>query len=319
MQDQLPSPSSPPDAPQEVADRLSPEQGIVSFFQRLHPVAFAILSLALIFLLYQVVAGGITLLLFKGRVTVDNVHLVRWSTFVGQLMFILVPTLILVRLRTGRWFQYFRVKLPEAREVILTVIAVFALQQVLQCYMFLQEAIPLPAPLKEVIDQFKQILEETYRLLVETHSLGEFLFVVLVVAFVPAIVEELLFRGLVQRSFEEARGGLWGAVVAGLIFGVYHVNPFSFVPLVSLGIYFGFLVYRSQNITLAVSAHFFNNFVACVAAYLQLDENFIAVGPGRSPSAMVIGANFLAFTVVFLAATYYFVRVTAPAPESRNQ
>ena len=316
MQDQ-PS-QSPPPAPdphegQTVYPGVPP--GRQPFFQRLHPVAFALISLVLVFFLYQVVAGGITLLLSRGKITVDTVPLVRWSTLVGQLLFILVPTLVLVRLRTGSWVQFLRIRLPEPTQIIVSIVAVFALQQVLQCYMFLQEAIPLPAPVQEFVDQFKQIIEETYRLLVQSQSVWEFLFVVVVVALVPSITEELLFRGLVQRSFEEARGGLWGAVFAGVIFGAYHLNPFSFVPLISLGIYFGFLVYRSQNITIAISAHFFNNFIACVAAYLQLDDEFVAVSPGHSPSPDMLFANFILFAVVFLAASYYFVRITSPAQE----
>ncbi len=287
--------------------------------QRLHPAAFAILSLVVIFFLYQVVAGGITLLLARGTITADNVSLVRWSTLVGQLVFILVPTLVLARLRTGTWLRYFRVRLPEVRELLATVVAVFALQQVMQCYMFFQEAIPLPAPVKEIVDQFKQVIEETYRLLVQSRSMGEFLLVVVVVAFVPAITEELLFRGLVQRSFEDAAGGVRGAILAGVIFGAYHLNPFSFVPLIALGIFFGLLVYRSQNITLAIMAHFFNNFVACVAAYLQLDDNFVALAPERSPSAETILMNFMVFGMVFFAASYYFVRITSPPKESAER
>jgi membrane protease YdiL (CAAX protease family) len=317
MQDQashtLPAGSGPPEGGSSLDSGLPPRP---PFLQRLHPVAFAILSLILVFFLYQVVAGGITLLLANGKITSDNVSLVRWSTLIGQLVFLLVPTLVLVRLRTGTWLQYFRIHLPEAREVIVTVVAVFALQQVLQCYMFLQEAIPLPAPVKEIVDQFKQIIEETYRLLVQSHSAWEFLGVVIVVALVPSITEEFLFRGLVQGSFEEAAGGLRAAILSGVIFGAYHLNPFSFVPLISLGIYFGFLVYRSQNIALAVSAHFFNNFLACVAAYLQLDDDFVAFSPAHSPSWEAILVNFVVFGMVFLAASYYFVRITSPVKES---
>jgi hypothetical protein len=274
------------------------------------PLAFAIVSLAVVFFLYQIVAGVIVLLLFKGRVTVDNVQLFRWTTLLGQLAFILLPTIILVRLRDAHVGAFLRIRLPGVQETFATVVAVFALQQVLQGYMMAQDAIPLPQQLQRYVDVLKQLFEETYRVLVSAHSPVEFVFVVIVVALVPAMAEELLFRGLVQRSLEQAAGGLRGAVFAGIIFGAYHLNPLSVVPLMALGIFFGYIVYRSRNITLAISAHFFNNFLACTAVFLNLRDDFVVISPQGNPPSSIILLNSALFLVVFLGATLYFIRLT---------
>ena len=162
------------------------------------------------------------------------------------------------------------------------------------------------------------MFEETYRLLVTAHSPGEFVFVVLVVALTPAICEEFLFRGLVQRSFETVTVGIQGAIITGVIFAAFHLIPYSFVPLTVLGSYFGFIVYRSQNITVAISTHFFNNFIACTALYLQLNDDFVAIAPHRTPTSSLVFLNSAIFGVVFILATYYFVRVTDPAAHSRK-
>jgi hypothetical protein len=291
-----------------------PEQPIAPqrepWLRRLPPVSFALFVLALIFVLYQVVGGVITLVIARGEVTTDNAALVRWSTFFGQLMLILIPTLLLTRARYGNVTEALRIRLPRVRELAVTMVAVFALQQIMQTYMILQDALPVPQQFEKFIDLFKKMIEETYRVLVAARTPGEFLVVVLIAAFVPALTEELLFRGLVQRNLEDAAGGMRGAIIAGVIFGAYHMNPFAFVPLVALGVYFGFIVYRSGNITLAMSAHFFNNFVACAAVYLQLDDNFVVIDPSARPSNMLIALNFLIFALVFVLATLYFLRMT---------
>lgn len=281
--------------------------------QRLGPVPFAVIALAVVFFLYQFVAGGITLVLFGMRVSTDEIQLFRIATLIGQLLFILLPTILLVRLRGERIMEYFRISIPEYKEIILTFIAVFALQQVLQGYMAMQDAIPLPAPLQRIIDELKAVFEETYRNLATAHSPGEFVFVVVVIALTPAICEEMLFRGLVQRSFEKVTVGVQGAVITGVIFAGFHLVPYSFVPLAALGIYFGFIVYRTQNITVAISAHFFNNFVACTAVYLEMNDDFVAIAPHRAPTSSLIFLNTIVFVVVFLLASYYFIRVTEPA------
>ena len=301
--------------PPLLPDEMSPigEPGLEprkSFLKRVQPVTFAVIALFLVFFLYQFVAGGVTLILFKGKITDDNVDLVRWSTLAGQALCILLPTVLLARARHQNLVGYFRLRLPDPGQMFVTVVSVFALQQMLQGYMAVQDAIPLPHVVKELVDTVKKVFEETYRMLVSARSPGEFMMVIFSVALIPAFAEELLFRGLVQRSMEQAAGGLRGAVLTGVIFGAYHLNPFSFVPLAALGIYFGFIVHRSQNISLAISAHFFNNFIACVAVYLQLRDDFVAVAPAGNPTTGMMVMNFALFTLVFVGATYYFVALT---------
>jgi membrane protease YdiL (CAAX protease family) len=277
----------------------------------MHPAGFAFVALALVFVLYQVVAGGITLLLAHGTVTEDNVPIVRWATLIGQALFILVPAILLARWRGERPMAFFRFTLPAPGEVAVTVVAMFALQQVLQGYLALQDAIPLPPQLERIVDLFKRLLEETYRLLVMARSPWEFLFVVITVALMPAFAEEFLFRGLIQRTLEGTTGGLRAAVITGIVFGAYHLNPFTFVPLAALGIYFGFIVYRSNTISLAIAAHFFNNAIAATAAYMNLKDDFVAIDPFAAATTAMIAANAAFFAFVFVLATAWFMRMTA--------
>jgi hypothetical protein len=279
------------------------------------PLGFAIFSLALIFVLYQGVGGVITFLLIRGKVTEANVPFVRWTTVLGQVIFILVPTLWLAYRRHGNLITFLRLRFPEIRELLATMVGVFALQQILQTYMIVQDSIPLPPDLQHIVDLLKSAIEELYTLLVQANTPGEFLVVLFVAALVPAIIEELLFRGLVQRNLEFAAGGLRGAILGGVIFGAYHLNPFGIVPLMILGIYLGYIVYRSENITLAMSAHFFNNFVACTALYLKLDDNFVLLAPQGHPTISLGLANMAVFTLVFLGATLYFIHITSHEDE----
>ncbi len=280
--------------------------------RRIPPIPFAFLALAVIFVLYQLVGGLATFLLFGGRVVGGDVTLMRWATLGGQILFLLVPTLLLARLRAPGPSYYFPLRTPGATQILLACVAVFALQQVLQVYLLVQDAIPLPAPVKPYIEEFKRLIEETYRVLVTARSPGELAFVVVVVAVVPALCEELLFRGLVQRSIALETGGLPAALIVGAVFGAYHLSPFTLVPLAALGMFFGFLVHRTGNILVAVAAHFFNNSLAAVAAYYGMDEDVVNILPGNLPQSITVAGNVLLFGLVFVAATYYFVRITHP-------
>jgi len=301
-------------APAEPSPGLVQQDEVeVSFVRRIPPVAFALLTLAFVFFLYQGIGGLFTLILFKAEFTEENINAVRWFLWFGQIVFLLVPTCILAHARYGRVLNYFRVKRPDFKLIALTVVAVFALQQLLQGYLLLQEAVPLPDVLEEFIRRFKQMIEDTYRVLVTANTPLEFLSVVAIVAITPAVCEELLFRGLIQRTFEDALGGVRGAFITGAIFGVYHLNPFILIPLCVLGIFLGLIVQRTQNITLAIGAHFANNLVACIAAYLKIDEDILVVAPLGEVTPVLLAVNYLFFAVVFVVATYYFLEATRPA------
>lgn len=303
----LPSPT-----PQETQVSPAPQP----LFRRMPVVPFVILVLAAVFFLYQIVAGGASLLLAGGTITADTVQWIRWSTLIGQLLFILVPTLIFTRLRYGAIRQPLRLRMPTPAQALVVLVGVFALQQVLQGYMMLQDSIPLPPGIQRWVDMIQDMFEATYRILVTAKTPLELLLVIVTVAVVPAVSEEVLFRGLVQRDLESITSGTKSAVIAGALFAFYHLNPFSLIPLVTLGIVFGLIVYRSGNLILAMLAHFLNNFLASIALYFSIDEDFMITAPEGGATTEAAVLNTAVFALVFVGAMYYFVRSTRAPREA---
>lgn len=291
---------------------LPPEEPSFVERHRIHPVVFAVLSLFVVFVLYQLVAGTVTFFIVGGTtVTRDNVTEVRLLTMAGQLLCILLPTLFLARLLSNRTSSVFGWRIPSAGETFYAMLSLFFLQQIFQIYLFFQDLIPLPDAIRNVLDPFKQMIEEMFRELVMAESLPELFFVVLVVAFVPAIVEELLFRGVIQRSFEKSFPGIRAAILAGTIFGLYHFNPFAVVPLVGLGCYFGFLRYRSQSIVIAMTAHFLNNALAAVAVYFHMEsEMIIGAKEALDQNVGAVVLQLFFYVSLFLLAFFAYLRST---------
>ncbi len=321
----MPSEQHPSQHPTTVIEELS------LFVRRIPSWLFVLVSLLGIFVLYQFVGGVLTLLLFGINLSAGDVTGFRIATMAAQIVFLLIPTIVLARLRFPNVPNVFRFGRLHPSHLVVTIVAVLALQQLLQTYLLMQEAVPVEFPpfIRDLIDRIKEMMEQMYRTLTTAQSFGEFLFVVFVIAVTPAVCEEMLFRGLIQRALEEPserqiasaaerqKRGWIAAVIAGVIFGLYHLNPFTLVPLIALGVYFGFVVYRTRNITPAIVAHFVNNFLACLAVYLHLDENFIAVSPTESPTVTMIILNAVWSAVVFVAATCYLVRSTSSLHQSQ--
>lgn len=278
----------------------------------MNPAVFALVCLAVIFVLYQVVAGTITYLVMGTQtVTSGNVGTVRILTMMGQILFILVPTLLLARLLTRKSTEVFPWRIPSVPETIYAIVGLLCLQQLLQIYLFFQDMIPLPDILQKAVTQFKQALEDMFKVIVSAGSVPELLLVITVVAFVPAIVEEMFFRGLVQTSFEKRVRPLRAALITGIVFGLYHFNPFAVVPLMVLGVYFGLLRARSNSIVLPMTAHFVNNGLAVLAVYFSMNDDLIVgAQKGRDPRTEIILAQFVIYAILFVAAFLAYLRAT---------
>ncbi len=267
------------------------------------PIAMTLIALGTVFVLYQFFGAGIAFLLFGG-LDEGNVQGFRLMTMASQFLFILVPTLLFARWGEVNYREIFKLKIPSLVEVVLVIVGTLSLQNIAQVYLYLQDMIMPIQKLSPIFETLRKMIEKTYLILISASSPIEFAFVALVVAFTPAICEELLFRGLVQYNLSKAGGHKLGFIITGIIFAMYHANPFSFIPLIALGIYFGYLVYKSGSIFLAMLAHFTNNFTAAYFYYAFGKEGIIS---GSTPSLFLI---FFFSIVIFISSIYAFEILT---------
>jgi len=106
--------------------------------------------------------------------------------------------------------------------------------------------------------------------LTQFNSVGAMLFGVLIVAVIPAIGEELVFRGVLQQELirwaKNPHVGIW---VAAFVFGAIHMQFYGFFPRMALGVVLGYLYYWSGNIWVPILGHFMNNGFTVFVLYLQ--------------------------------------------------
>jgi len=94
---------------------------------------------------------------------------------------------------------------------------------------------------------------------------GGLMFNLLVVAIIPAIGEELLFRGVIQKLLHRwFAHPHWAIIVTAFIFSAMHIQFLSFLPRFFLGLVLGYLFYWSGSVWLTILLHFINNAVATV-------------------------------------------------------
>jgi membrane protease YdiL (CAAX protease family) len=104
--------------------------------------------------------------------------------------------------------------------------------------------------------------------MMQMHSIADLLINLAAVALVPAIVEELYFRGALQSNLKAWSGNYWIAIiVTSIIFSAFHFSYFGFLSRMGLGIVLGFIFQYTKSIWLCILMHFINNGIAIVALY----------------------------------------------------
>ena len=151
------------------------------------------------------------------------------------------------------------------------------------------------------------------KFLTRFNSASRFWVGVVVIALVPAIAEELVFRGVIQKNLVRWFSPHVGVWLGAAIFSAIHFQFFGFVPRFVLGLVLGYLYLWSGNILVSMAAHFTQNAFQLLIIYLTQRGQF---GWGFDPDATdALPWMLVVPSVLLTAGLLYFLhqRMTAPA------
>jgi membrane protease YdiL (CAAX protease family) len=296
------------------------EKGKLLYF--FSPSRAALLSLFLVFVLYQFGGAVLTLLIFGLDFENADVNAVRLLTTGGQILFILLPALLFAKFVYHDVTSALRIKIPRLKEIGVFIFGLFILTPLLQSFLYIQnylftllaDKFQFADSVRTLLNELDKMVESAYGNLLNTSSVFETSFIIFVVAVVPAVCEEMFFRGFVQKSFEQKFKPFAAIFVTASFFGIYHFNPYGLISLIALGIYFGYAAYKSDSIIVPAVLHFLNNFFAVMAFVIIGDEELVSSSATQNENILpfVIGFVILSFLffafIVFVKKNYKYIK-----------
>jgi len=287
----------------------------------LSPFAAAALGLIGGFFLYQFVGGLLTLLIFGFDIEGADSDSLRLMTMGGQILFILLPALLFSKWIYGDVSDIISLKLPNWIEMLIFSAGILILTPLLQTYMFIQNFLieqlasnyNFVNTIKSFFDSLNALVEKTYGNLLKADSFTEMLLVIVVIAAVPAVCEEVMFRGYIQKSLGFKVKPFWAALITAVFFGFYHFNPYGLLPLVCLGLYFGFAAYISNSLVVPIFLHFLNNFGAVILYFAfgddQLVNSDITGSEEMGSNIFLFVTLVILFTIIIIAIKKYYSKL----------
>jgi uncharacterized protein len=197
---------------------------------------------------------------------------------------------------------------PELSTYFLAVLAMVVSLPLINLSIEVNEKMNFPEMLKGVEDWMRGTeskAAELTKAFLNTSSIHGLLLNLLMIAVIPAIGEELFFRGYLQRIFGDWLKNAHVAIfVTAIIFSTFHMQFFGFLPRALLGVMLGYLFFWSGSLWVPVIAHFFNNAAAVIIAflyfngYISFDGN--EIGAGDDYILPVVSSFILTGTVLYL-------------------
>lgn len=121
----------------------------------------------------------------------------------------------------------------------------------------IQLVLPMP-------DAIRQILEASLKI----NSVSDFIIITFSAVFLAAVLEELLFRGFVQTSFEHHFDITKAVMSTALIFAFFHFNIWWSIQILIMGVILGVLAWKADSVYPAIVVHFINNGMALLSSNL---------------------------------------------------
>jgi uncharacterized protein len=216
-----------------------------------------------------VMTGSNFMNLSKIMFELEHVNALRLFQFISTLFMFFLPAVALAYIMNQKPYKWLGYKEGFNFQQFALVIAImFMCLPLTGALAELNQVIPLPRALESKFKQLEDSYEKQVEAVARIRSFGEFLLSLFMIALLPALFEETLFRGGLQRILMDwIKKPLFAILITGFIFSIVHLSYYGFIPRLALGMILGFIYYYSKSIWLSIIAHCFNNAVAVSVMY----------------------------------------------------
>ncbi|TDQ09557.1 CPBP family intramembrane glutamic endopeptidase [Pedobacter metabolipauper] len=266
----------------------------------------SILAFILIFIIYgkQVLINP-AILTGSDPNSIAGLQILMIATSAGLF---LAPPLFLALTEGKRPSVFYGFKKPEIKLIALVFVIMTVSMPLMEWVALLNQKMVLPESLKELEHWMREKEDEAMRttfLLLKMNSIKDLLINLFMIALLPGIAEELMFRGGIQRSFtkivKNPHVAIW---ISAVIFSAIHFQFYGFFPRLLLGAGFGYLYFWSGSLWYAMFAHFLNNgYAVCAAWYMQ--KNNIPLSELDNTASFTWYGYVISFVLTILVFLYF--------------
>ncbi|MFP4488457.1 MAG: CPBP family intramembrane glutamic endopeptidase [Bacteroidales bacterium] len=239
-------------------------------------LAGLLITMLTAWLIFGIAPGEISI--GEQEYSLKEINYFKYIQALQHISIFLIPSLIISFFMKRDIGSYLEIKRwTGALAAVLSMLFIFFLIPLTSYLGWLNTGLDLPEWL-EGMEQWMQLKEEQAgrltSLLINTTTIGGLMVNMLIIAVIPAVGEEFLYRGVLQKIFMAwFRSGHLAVLLTAFIFSATHLQFYGFLPRFVLGLAFGYMYLWSGSLWLPVLAHLVNNAIPVFLSYLLSWEN----------------------------------------------
>ncbi len=257
------------------------------------------LSLLNLFFVFQLV------LLYYAGSFFQTFFEIKTGLLITEIFLIFLPSFIFIKVIFGDFLKTIEFKLTGFKVLVFSVLAAVC------CFGFTTMVALL---LSLVFAPPQQMLKELQGVITAASPL-EFFSIAVIAALLPAVCEEVMFRGMVLNTLVKKYSAFGSSVICGLLFGVFHFSLHRFIPTAIIGFFLSLLKIRTGSIIPPMLAHFVNNFII-IAAINAESIVYKSSKPSTISILLFEGFVLLSFIIFPVMINYMLDKSVRPVPPS---
>ena len=284
-------------------------------FHPLLKLLFYLLIVVFTVAIFSVLALFITAKVFDMPFDINNLTALMQNTDAMILMQIIsaigmfiLPVFIYVKSFEAAPLHFLKInKVPSLRAILFTIVIFFMANFVLDLLVKLMYLIPFENMNSEWVKTMLQAEidnETTLKSFLDFKSPLKFIVVFFMMAILPAVGEELTFRGvLMNLVHENSKNYITAILVSAFVFALIHLQLHNFLALFFMGLVLGYVYFLTKNLWVAIIAHLFNNGIIVVMSYLN-NINMLSFDFSEKDDMPLIVSIFGA--ILFFVSFYFY-------------
>lgn len=272
-------------------------------------MGFLLLSYFAIFLTYSIVLGVATMI-FDGADTEFKLGIIALS----QVFLFLGLTVFFAKKLPSPLNETFRLKMPKDNIVFLwAFIGLVGLQLFSSGIIPLQNTV-LPEFLSSFFREAYQNYIERFKEMFGTPSFSTLFYALFAVSLVPGVVEELVFRGYLQKSLERQYSAKFSIIFVAFIFAMTHASLEVFVSLFAAGLLLGTFAFKTGSIYPSMMIHILLNASSIIIMQFFSDDISAIEDPMQYSPGKI--ATYISLLIAGIALMIVSIRYL---PKSENE
>ncbi|HRS45038.1 MAG TPA: CPBP family intramembrane metalloprotease [Tenuifilum sp.] len=222
---------------------------------------FSLIGILLLGLMFG--ASGVQVVLGDNLTNLNALKLLQIIQTTG---IFIIPAILSAFLFSKKPWSYLCFEKVKFQTILKTFIIVLISLPAINLLASINQLIPM----SDWMVEMERKAEAITKAFLLTDSIWAYLVNILMIAILPAVGEELIFRGILQRKLVEFTRSRWiGILLAAALFSAIHMQFQGFIPRFALGVAFGYLLEATGSIWVPIAAHFFNNAIAATGYMLM--------------------------------------------------